>query len=614
MKIGTKLMAGFSAILILLVGISGTAFRAVTQLHRAALEQADNAQQSRALGDLAVQIRGLQDVATDYMATANSENLRSFTEARKGALAGLQELRAQASAVDAARWDRIAADTAVLADAAETILAEPNPIGNTKNIGLMYALDNAADAVQTHLQEAQDLMDASSSAAQKQTDRVELEGLAMIGLLSLVALVSGLLIAVVMTRHIVRRVRSVTHLAGRLADGDLTGDVLHDRSHDEIAAMTGAINRMVENLRQIVANIRASAETARTASEELNAAAGQSAEAAQGTAQAIGKVAVGTAEQAGAASDMFGTVRELQELIRQVARGSQETAGDVERAAGELGAMNRTITDVTAYAGSVASGAEAATAAAAHGSELVGTTLAGMERIAQAVTEAAERIRQLEQLSGQIGEITVIITGISEQTNMLALNAAIEAARAGEHGRGFAVVAEEVRRLAERSAGAAREIEVLIRDTQERTAQAVAAMDTGSREVAAGSESAAAAGEGLSEIRAVVEQVSRDLQSIARATLELEAKAAEVAHVFEAVSAVSEENTAGMEEMAAGTDQVTQLVEKVARVAQENAAAAEQVSASSEELTATAESVSLSAQMLAGVGAALQAQVARFRL
>ncbi|MDF2627068.1 MAG: methyl-accepting chemotaxis protein [Symbiobacteriaceae bacterium] len=612
--VGTKLMAGFSALLILMGGIAATASWAVIQLNQAAQEQADHAEQARALGDLAVQISGLQDYATDYMATANGERPREFAAAKEKALAQLQAMGGQATVVNAALWDIIRAHTNILATAAADILAEPNPIGNPKNHSLMYALDNAADAVQADLQAATNLMNAASMAARKHTATVRMQGLGLTGALALASLACGLIIAVALTRHIVRRVKGVTALAGRLADGDLTGDALPDRSRDEITEMTRAINRMVANLRQIVSNIAASAESARTASESLHAASSQSAEAALGTAQAIERVAAGTTEQADAATHMTGTVRELQELIRQVARGSQDTAADVERAAQQLGDMNQTISQVTTYTGSVAAGATTATAAAARGHELVGRTLAGMERITQAVTEATERIHQLAALSNQIGQITVIISGISDQTDMLALNAAIEAARAGEHGRGFAVVAEEVRKLAERSAASARQIEALIDATQQSTAKAVAAMDTGSREVAAGSESAAAAGVGLVQIRDVVERVSSDLQGIARATQELQAKAVQVAQVFDAVSAVSEENTAGMEEMAAGTDQVTQLVEKVATVAQENAAAAEEVSASSEELTATAESVSSSARVLAEVAGTLRGEVARFRL
>ena len=118
-------------------------------------------------------------------------------------------------------------------------------------------------------------------------------------------------------------------------------------------------------------------------------------------------------------------------------------------------------------------------AAVAAGAMAVDETAGGMKRIKVAVEATAVRVTQLGAKGEQIGAIVETIDDIAEQTNLLALNAAIEAARAGEQGKGFAVVADEVRKLAERSSRATKEIAALIAEVQQDTDEAVAAMDAG---------------------------------------------------------------------------------------------------------------------------------------
>jgi methyl-accepting chemotaxis protein len=117
------------------------------------------------------------------------------------------------------------------------------------------------------------------------------------------------------------------------------------------------------------------------------------------------------------------------------------------------------------------------------GGASVEKAVASMKRIQQRVQVSSEAIQELGQRGGQIGEIVQTIEHIAEQTNLLALNAAIEAARAGEHGRGFAVVADEVRKLAERSADATREIAALIHAVQSDVEKAIHEMDASTRKL-----------------------------------------------------------------------------------------------------------------------------------
>lgn len=286
----------------------------------------------------------------------------------------------------------------------------------------------------------------------------------------------------------------------------------------------------------------------------------------------------------------------------------------MQQAAQLLAEMADTLETVSANAANVAEDTDRAAETAHRGAEVVASTVAGMDRIRLVVGKAAERIKHLEALSVQIGQITEAISSIAEQTNLLALNAAIEAARAGEHGRGFAVVADEVRKLAERSAASAKQIGDLIANIQAGTAEAVQAMVAGTDEVQTGSKLAAEAGRSLDEIRDRVQRAAADVRGIAEAVVQVRKGAQNVVHAFDQMAAVTEENTAATEEMSASVTQVAKAVERIAAIAQENAAASQEVSSSVEELTASSEEVASSAQGLAKIAQELQEQVARFKV
>jgi methyl-accepting chemotaxis protein len=216
--------------------------------------------------------------------------------------------------------------------------------------------------------------------------------------------------------------------------------------------------------------------------------------------------------------------------------------------------------------------------------------------------------------SEKIGDIVVTIEDIASQTNLLALNAAIEAARAGEAGKGFAVVADEVRKLAERSASATREIGELVHTIQKTVTEAVTAMDEGTREVELGVSIANQAGVALAQIMTAAEGVNREAVLAAQAADVMQASANELVVAVDSVSAIVEENTAATEEMSASSSDVTEAIENIASVSEENSAAVEEVSASAEEMAAQVEEVNNSAELLMELANQLQEVVHRFKL
>jgi methyl-accepting chemotaxis protein len=350
--------------------------------------------------------------------------------------------------------------------------------------------------------------DSSALSAGESTQRVT-----ELGILAVVLLAGA--IAFLIARAITRPLKAVVERANAIAEGELTGTELQATTADETAELTGAINRMQANLKELIGAIGRNAEAVASASEEMSSAATQSAEGA--TTQT--------------------------DQAHQVATAMQEMAS--------------TVLQVSENSNKAAEGARNAVKTAKEGGAIVDAALTSMRSIAGSVQTTAEKIQELGKSSDQIGKIIGVIDEIADQTNLLALNAAIEAARAGEQGRGFAVVADEVRKLAERTTKATREIAQMIETVQTGTRHAVENMQAGTRTVEEGVETTAKAGQSLQEIIHAADQVGDMVTQIA-------------------TTATEQSST---------TDEVNRNVEQIARLTRESAAAAQQSAKACQDLS-----------------------------
>jgi twitching motility protein PilJ len=186
-----------------------------------------------------------------------------------------------------------------------------------------------------------------------------------------------------------------------------------------------------------------------------------------------------------------------------------------------------------------------------------------MNEIREQIQETAKRIKRLGESSQEIGEIVELISDITEQTNVLALNAAIQAASAGEAGRGFSVVAEEVQRLADRSAEAAKQIAALVKTIQTDTQDAVAAMEKSTHGVVEGTKLSDAAGTALADIGRVSRQLAELIERIAGSTEEQANSADGVAQAIERILSVNEQTTEGTRRAAQSIGQLAGLAREL---------------------------------------------------
>lgn len=552
-----KILLGFAAILLLLTGLAITSFTNVVNLNLTMKDTMDRQRQGILYHQLSANIQERVSLVRGYILLGDTELKDRYVKAAEESK-NLQRLALQNNSSENVK--KLAERSVYWDSIIERNILPANDRGDIE-VAILLLKTTATSLGKDIEQGYKDLAQFQQKEMEQNSAKIVSHGKNLqwfIILISTVAIILGIVVALLITRIIVKPILQVVRRMDHIANGDLSGEKLIHKSNDEVGQLVRSINRMTASLREMIQQVHATAQRVAASSEELMV----------------------RAEQTNQASELIAGTME------QVAAGTEVQAREIQATSMILGNMSSHLAKIVDHIQKVTVSATTSMERANTGNQSIMTAENQMSSIQYNVKDLADMITGLGKRSLEIENIIEVISSIAAQTNLLALNAAIEAARAGEQGRGFAVVANEVRKLAEQSSLSANQVSELIVHIQQETNAAVISMDKVTGEVKHGMGVVKDAGESFHLIQHSFQEVTQQIELIKHA----------------------------IEEMTIGAETMIASFQTVSQVSVESASVSQNVSAATEEQVASNDEITVSANGLSNLAHGLQAMIGKFKL
>jgi twitching motility protein PilJ len=387
-------------------------------------------------------------------------------------------------------------------------------------------------------------------------------------------LIFSFILSFFVSRGITRPLASLTATTTRILEGDNSARA-PVQSRDELGQLAGSFNQMVEARVNAQAQVEDENRRLQGNIQDLLLVVSDASDGRLGVRAKVSEGALGNVcdalnlmlenvgefiSNAKAASDRVATAAaDITTVAQELENGEQRQSKEINATSEGVKALNGQAQRVLKNCQSATQAADNARRTAEQGAKVVREVVQGMEKIRENTQANAKKIKRLGDRSMEIAGIVKVIGDISAKTDMLALNASIEAARAGEQGRGFTVVAEQVRNLADRTKTLTNQIEKLVNDIQQETAEAVAQMEAQTQEVELGTRAAQSAGGTLENIVTVSAQSSELVAQINQAATTQASRTQEMLVTVDAINQVVAEAQVRVRETRSTSEQLAGL-------------------------------------------------------
>ncbi len=397
-----------------------------------------------------------------------------------------------------------------------------------------------------------------------------------------------------------------------VSQGDFTKNIAV--SDGQLQDLAIALNKLIFGMREFLRQLHGNAGNLGNAGTELRTTASTALAVIEGAAVAQGQLDEGIQEQSRIVEEATSKVVVLTEAISTIAASAEEQTRSLDETALAVSNMASSIEEVAAQVDSLSTSTAETSRTAERGGTAIGTIVDGMHTIRTTINDLAKDIGQLGNNSEQIGDIVKVIDRIAEQTNLLALNAAIEAARAGEHGRGFAVVASEIRKLADGSVQATKEIAGHISSTQGVIFEVVSAMERLTERVEESTGSTSSASGALQEIVSAVLAANQQIGEISSVTRAMSANSYQVIRQIEEITKSVSLNLKATQSMTRQSDDVSKAFSDISSISQQNASSVEVLTYVNKEVTDAAQRMLESVDQMNDLAGRIDSRLAQYKV